>query len=83
MLKVRAKKEAMAKVLEDLPVDMSERRHTGMKTSRIMVMRFVMRKLDVLDAIGEFVAEESTDDETRATRNRDAELADNETSGVD
>jgi hypothetical protein len=48
-----------------------------------MVMRFVMRKLDVLDAIGEFVAEESTDNETRATRNRDAELADNETSGVD
>jgi hypothetical protein len=32
VLKVRAKKEAMAKVLEDLPVDMSERRHTGMKT---------------------------------------------------
>ena len=73
----------MAKVLEDLPVDMGERRHAGMKARRIMVMRFVKRKLEVLDAIGEFVAEESTGDETRVTGNKDAELADNETSGVD
>ncbi|CAG5149496.1 uncharacterized protein ALTATR162_LOCUS2381 [Alternaria atra] len=67
-----AKKEAMAKVLEDLPVDMGERRHAGKKARRIMVMRFVKRKLEVLDAIGEFVAEESTDDETRVTGNKDA-----------
>jgi hypothetical protein len=83
VLKVQAKKEAMAKVLEDLPVDMGERRHAGKKARRIMVMRFVKRKLEALDAIGEFVAEESPDDETRVTGNKNAELADNETSGVD
>jgi hypothetical protein len=83
VFKVQAKKEAMAKILEDVPVTMGVNGHAGMKTQSIMVMRFVRRKLEFLDAIGEFVREESTDDETWAIGNRDASFADDEMSGME
>jgi serine/threonine protein kinase len=82
VLKVRNHREALGKVLEDVPVTMAGKGHAGMKTERIIVMRFVRRKLEFLDAIGEYVAEESTDDETRGIGDRDAELADDEMSGA-
>jgi hypothetical protein len=47
-----------------------------------MVMWFVRRRLEFLDAIGEYVAEESTDDEVRVIGDRDAEFADDKMSGV-
>jgi hypothetical protein len=51
-----------------------------MKTQQIMIMRFMRRKLEILDTTGEYVAERSTDDETRVTRDGGAEWADDDTS---
>ena len=80
VLRLTAKKDAMAKVLEDIPVTMGGRGNAGMKTSRIIVLRFVRRKMEFIDAIGQSVAEESIDDGARFFGNRDASMADDEMS---
>jgi hypothetical protein len=73
----------MAKVLEDIPVTMGGRGNAGMKTSRIIVLRFVRRKMEFIDAIGQSVAEESIDDGARFFSNRDASMADDEMSSAE
>jgi hypothetical protein len=73
----------MAKVLEDIPVTMGGRGNAGMKTSRIIVLRFVRRKMEFIDAIGQSVAEESIEDGARFFGNRDSSMADDEMSSAE
>ena len=82
-LRLTARREAMAKVLGDIPVIMGGRGHAGMKTPRIMVLRFVRRKMEFMNAIGQSVAEESIDDGARFSGNRDASMADGKMSSAE
>ncbi|RYN36059.1 hypothetical protein AA0119_g5000 [Alternaria tenuissima] len=81
-LRLTARREAMAKVIGDIPVTMGGRGHAGMKTSRIIVLRFVRRKMEFVDAIGQSVAE-SVDEGARFFGNTDASIADVEMSGAE
>jgi hypothetical protein len=62
---------------------MGGRGHAGMKTSRIMVFRFVRRKMEFINAIGQPVAEEPIDDGARFFGNRDVSMADGKMSSAE
>ncbi|KNG52187.1 ser thr protein phosphatase superfamily protein [Stemphylium lycopersici] len=61
VIKFRTQKEEVKAVVEDAPVVMGGVGNAGMKTQRIMVMRFRSKKTDFLRAIGEEDAEGETD----------------------
>lgn len=62
---------------------MGGRGHAGMKTPRIMVLQFVRRKLEFMNAIGQSVAEESIDDGAKFFGKTVASVADGEMSSAE
>lgn len=53
VLKFPTRNEEMRRIVDDVPVAISGAANAGMKTRRILVMRFTMRKREFLVAIGE------------------------------